>query len=338
MAQHRSLRPTPGFSLVELLVVIAIIGILVALLLPAIQAAREAARQSQCKNNLRQIGVALQDFEVSRKQLPSGGQGTKPNTHETGHDLHSTFTLVLPYLEETALANLMNLKFAYNDKRWPGNQLAAKTRVPNFLCPTNANAEQDPYGYGQTDYVPTVHTDIDPVTGVLNDPSRLDGALGLGGTRIGRITDGTSQTLAIAEDSPINYETMFPFIASAVADPVIVAGNDADPPTPTGNRAMNRWAEPDNGAGISGPQNAAPGSLRGVVNNNSEPPGGPADCPWKLSNCGPNGEIFSFHPSGAHVLLCDGSVQFLQDQIDPRVVRKLVTRAEGTALTESEYR
>ena len=111
----------------------------------------------------------------------------------------------------------------------------------------------------------------------------------------------------------------------------------ADPPAPSGNRAMNRWAEPDNGAGISGPQNAAPDNLRGAVNNNSEPTGGPPDCPWKLSNCGPNGEIFSLHPAGAHVLLCDGSVQFLQDQVDPRVVRKLVTRSEGTPLSESEY-
>jgi prepilin-type processing-associated H-X9-DG protein len=319
------------------LVVIAIIGILIAFLLPAIQAAREAARQSHCKNNLRQIGVALQDFEVARKLFPSGGQGTTPGTNQTSYDLQSTFTLLLPFMEQTELANLMNLKFAYNDKRWTGNQLAAKTRLPVLLCPTNAEAELDPYGYGQTDYVPTVHTDIDPSTGVSNNNTRMDGALALGGTRIARISDGTSHTLAIAEDSPINYETIFPYIASAVADPVIAQGNDADPATPTGNRAMNRWAEPDNGAGISGPQNAVPGKLQGAVNNNSVPSGGPTDCPWRLSNCGPNGEIFSFHPGGAHILLCDGSVHFLHEQIDPFVVRKLVTRAEGTTLTESEY-
>jgi type II secretory pathway pseudopilin PulG len=322
---------------VELLVVIAIIGILVALLLPAIQAAREASRASHCKNNLRQIGVALQDFETARKQLPSGGQGTLPGTNQTGYDLHSTFTLILPYMEYTELTNLMSLKFAYNDKNWPGNQLAAKTRIDTLLCPSNANAEGDPQGYGQTDYVPTVHTDIDPVTGISDNRTRMDGALALGGTRIGRITDGTSHTIAIAEDQPVNYETVFPFIVSPVTDPAVAAGSSADPPAPSKSRAVNRWAEPDNGIGISGPGNSIVGSLRSPINNNSEPPGGPPDCPWKNSNCGPNSEIFSFHAAGAHVLLCDGSVDLLQDAIDPRVLRKLVTRAEGTQVDSSDY-
>jgi prepilin-type N-terminal cleavage/methylation domain-containing protein/prepilin-type processing-associated H-X9-DG protein len=330
-------RPLHGFTLIELLVVIAIIGILVAMLLPAIQAAREAARRSQCSNNLRQIGVALANFESSRKQFPSGGQGTIPGTNQTGYDLHSTFTLLLPFLEATAQADLMNLKFAYNDKRWSGNQLAAKTRIDTLLCPSNARAEVDPQGYGQTDYVPTVHTDIDPFTGISDNGTRLDGALALGGTRIARITDGTSHTIAIAEDSPVNYETIFPFIVSNVPDPVIAAGNDADSPTPSNSRASNRWAEPDNGIGISGPGNATVGNLRGVINNNNSTDGGPADCPWTANNCGPNTEIFSYHPDGANVLLCDGSVQMLHEQIDPRVVRKLVTRAEGVPVEQAEY-
>jgi prepilin-type processing-associated H-X9-DG protein len=322
---------------VELLVVIAIIGVLIALLLPAIQAARESARRSQCQNNMRQLGVALSNFESSRRQFPTGGQGTLPGTTQTSYDLQSTFTLLLPYLEATAQAELMNLQFAYNDKRWPGNQLAAKTRLDMLLCPTNARAELDPQGYGQTDYVPTVHTDIAPLTGVSDNTTRMDGALALGGTRIARITDGTSHTIAIAEDSPVNYETVFPFISSKVPDPVIAAGNDADLSTPSNSRASNRWAEPDNGIGISGPGNAVVGNLRGVINNNGVPDGGPSDCLWTNTNCGPNTEIFSYHPGGANVLLCDGSVQMLQEQIDPRVVRRLVTRAEGAPVESSEY-
>jgi prepilin-type processing-associated H-X9-DG protein len=292
-----------------LLVVIAIIGVLVALLLPAIQAARETARRSQCGNNLRQIGVALSNFESSRKQFPSGGQGTMPGTNQTAYDLQSTFTLLLPYLEAVPQAELMNLKFAYNDKRSPGNQMAAKTQIPTLLCPSNAQVQPDPQ----------------------------DGALALGGTRPARITDGLSHTIAVAEDSPVNYETVFPRIVSQVPDPVIAAGNDADAPTPSGSRAANRWAEPDCGIGISGPGNATPGNLRGVVNNNSAPEGGPPDCPWTSTNCGPNSEIFSYHTNGANVLLCDGSVQTLNEQIDPRVVRRLVTRAEGIPVQESEY-
>ncbi len=165
----------------------------------------------------------------------------------------------------------------------------------------------------------------------------MDGALGLGGTRIGRITDGTSHTLAMAEDSPVNYETVFPFVISPNPDPVIAAGNDADAPTPSGNRAANRWAEPDNGLGVSGPANSTPGNLQSMINNNPEPYGGPAGCPWKNANCGPNSEIFSLHPSGANALLCDGSVTFLYDSIDFRVLRRLVTRSEGVPVETSEY-
>ena len=135
-----------GFTLVELLVVIAITGILVALLLPAIQAAREAARCSQCQNNLRQIGVALHNFESSKKLFPSGGQGSIPGSNTTGYDLHSTFTWLLPYIEHAELTALMNLRYAYNDKRWPNNQMAARTRIDTLLCPPNAMAENDPQG------------------------------------------------------------------------------------------------------------------------------------------------------------------------------------------------
>src|SRR5213592_2349214 len=95
-----------AFTLVELLVVIAIIGILVALLLPAIQAAREAARRSQCMNNMRQIGIAIHNHVSAKGKLPSGGEGTDWSTNGTAFDTNSTFTQLLPYLEETTLADL----------------------------------------------------------------------------------------------------------------------------------------------------------------------------------------------------------------------------------------
>ena len=113
-----------GFTLVELLVVIAIIGILVALLLPAIQAAREAARRSSCLNNLKQIGLACQTFHDSKKQLPNAATGV------TGL---SYIAQILPFLEDNNLRDLIN-----NTKHWSAaeNDRAEATPVPLFQCPS----------------------------------------------------------------------------------------------------------------------------------------------------------------------------------------------------------
>ena len=151
-----AVRPrSAAFTLVELLVVIAIIGVLVALLLPAIQAAREAARRSSCLNNSRQMGIAILNHESGKKLLPSGGEGTiwdDPATPQgkTGFGLHSTFTQILPYLEQTAVASQIDMKFAYNDPAKPQNQAAAKAQIAIFLCPTNPIRQPDPFGYGGT--------------------------------------------------------------------------------------------------------------------------------------------------------------------------------------------
>jgi prepilin-type N-terminal cleavage/methylation domain-containing protein len=331
--------PRPAFTLVELLVVIAIIGILIGLLLPAVQAAREAARRTSCFNNLKQMGLGILNYESAHNELPSGGEGTDRSNGapRTTFDLQSTFTQILPYLEAGTVAAMYDMNYAYNDKRAPGNQVAAKTQIPIFLCPSNPTIEMDPHGYGQTNFMTTVYTDIDPTTGVRNKAVaelRMDGALALGHVRMAMVSDGTSQTIAIAEDVGKNYETLLPYTKGNYADPVIAAGNHAGEPTPSGNRAINRWAEPDTGNGVSGPPNAVAGSLKGVVNNNATPDGGPGDCPWSTNNCGPNDEIFSYHPGLAQAVFVDGSAHTIGQDIDPRVMRKLVTRAEGVP---SEY-
>jgi prepilin-type N-terminal cleavage/methylation domain-containing protein/prepilin-type processing-associated H-X9-DG protein len=323
-----------GFTLVELLVVIAIIGILIALLLPAVQAAREAARKAQCKNNLKELGLALMNFESARGTLPTGGQGTKPNSPQPVWDINSTYSYILPYLEQAQAAAMMNLTFAYNDNRAQGNQVAARTQVSSFLCPSNGTDQPDPQGYGQADYAPTVGTSIDPVTGLANLAALKPGALTIGPTYLAQITDGTSQTIVFAEDNPINHFTYDPYIDSGDIDPVQSGQFDADqvlayPPTGAKDpdRAINRWAEPDKAISISGPANNTAATPQKFINNNSNSPTG--GCPWKNGDCGPNGEIFSLHPGGAHVLLCDGSATFLAESIDFRPLRCLLTRDEG---------
>jgi len=187
-----------AFTLVELLVVIAIIGILVGLLLPAVQAAREAARRMSCSNNVKQIGLAVANHESAYKRLPHSGQCDSTGSSTTVYMIHSTATLLLPYIEQQSVFNMFDFNTnsiahygasptgsnfvtpsgciihrnskgkSYDDPTHPSGQLAAQVSIPTFVCPSTPLdiGSRDPVDrLGGIDYMFIAVSDVDSRVG-----------------------------------------------------------------------------------------------------------------------------------------------------------------------------
>ena len=339
-----------AFTLIELLVVIAIIAILIGLLLPAVQKVREAAARMSCSNNLKQIGLGLHTYESANGYFPTSGEGNSTASPPgTWMDVHSTLTQVLPYIEQDNVYKAINLNNRYNHK---DNAAAFRVKIKTFLCPSNGASQDDPEGYGQTDYMPVAYVDIDPTTGTrctLNsscgtyrspglltlhygaDPTitptvgnHISSYTKMSPRRITAVTDGTSNTVAIIEDVGKNHESLSPFMKANYAD----GCSDCVNKSPTNLRNNYRWGEPDSANGVSGPHNDGTNKVA-RLNNNATPKGGPTSCPWSVNNCGPNDEPFSFHSGGVQAVFGDGHVQFLRDSISAQTLRAVMTADFG---------
>ncbi len=353
MPKVRNSRPASsarGFTLIELLVVIAIIAVLIALLLPAVQQARESARRTQCKNNMKQMGLGIHNYESTYSRMPSSGEGHNPNPGVCTRQMFpvSMFTAILPYIDQAPLFNKFNLSEHYSSVT---NAPGAKTNIAAFLCPSNGTTKPDPLNFGNTDYMPVAYTDLSPTTGVRvkslagdavcapstttgtgNGQSKT-GALGLYGNRMADVSDGLSMTILVFEDAgrPNGIIGAYQRANHIGGAP----GWDTTQMLGAGGAfsAPGRWADPDNGNGVSGANNATTSPL-GIINQNKIPFGGPAGCLWTQNNCGPNDEPFSLHVGGCHALLGDGTVRFISENIDTQVVRRLCDPADGEVIGE----
>jgi prepilin-type N-terminal cleavage/methylation domain-containing protein/prepilin-type processing-associated H-X9-DG protein len=364
---NRALRRRSAFTLIELLVVIAIIAILIGLLLPAVQKVREAAARTTCQNNLKQMGLACHNYESAYGKLPAAGEGSNAAVNGTefanwpagsptplpgngvaapsGYYYHSLFTYLLPFIEQDNIYRQIDQNQYYNavSPTMTTHVAAFQNVIKTYICPAYPFESKDSLGYGYVHYGATVYTDIvvyagqggttQPVGTRDKVHARQRGALDNKQVTLIGISDGTSNTMLIAEDAARRegYVTN-----PSYTDPAVALGMAIDPTVGGASFATRRfwrWAEQDNGYGVSGDPtlNTTTTGFK-IINNNNVSPGsdGPSTCSWKLTNnCGPNDEIFSFHTGGANVVFADGSVRFLRDSLDPVVIAGLVSRSGG---------
>ncbi|MCY2936742.1 MAG: DUF1559 domain-containing protein [Planctomycetota bacterium] len=348
-----------AFTLIELLVVIAIIAVLVGLLVPAVQKVREAANNMSCTNNMKQLGLAMHNYQSSYGFLPTSGEGNaNTSPPSTAFDVHSTITHLLAFIEQDAAYKQFDIRFPYDHPVNIANG-AGKVVIKGLLCPSYG-IKPDPQMYGNTDYMCVAYVDIDPITGcrcTLSSPNscalyRVPGMLtphylvtnsGTSsppdittvstdnpavvvkgqGRSVAAILDGSSNTVAMIEDAGKAHESISPYMVANYK-----AYGSSGSPSPSGLRNNYRWAEPDNGNGVSGPHKATD-SQKAQVNNHKQIVGGGPACPWSLNNCGPNDEPFSFHIGGVNAVWGDGSVRRVNESITPQILRAFCTPEGG---------
>lgn len=321
LASHRR-KFSDGFTLVELLVVIAIIGILVGLLLPAVQAAREAARRIQCTNNLKQMGLALHNYESAHRTFPPGfisrvtgtwsGVGNDP-IPEAGPGW-SLFSLILPQLEQTNLHASIDFNLPITDAT---NSVARSTNVNGYRCPSDTWGEAVsvwPQSLGINDlaacsYVGclgggnpanapgyTAMYEQQPFNGMFHRNVAI---------RHADITDGTSNTIGLGE-----RVSMF-------------APNGWAGVIPTAQTVFSPWMAQQRGQVVG--QTARPAITMVTVHVRSGGPNSPTGSP---------GGFWSPHTGGCLFMLMDGSTHTITTTVDINVFRAMAGRNDGIPVTK----
>ena len=320
-----------AFSLVELLVVIAIIGVMTGVLLPAVQQAREASRRSECSNRLRQIGLALHNYESARGHLPSGSVAkalaedpSQPHTFFRW----SALAQAMPYMERGTIFGELNLDAPLYTSGFlisRENAATVKLVVPNFLCPSDRGDRVDE-AFGPTNYAVCAGTGAEGGT-----PFEADGVFYINsGTRFGDLSDGASNTAMIAEG--VLGEDPPPLTPRTGANPQLVyAFGRTAPLTTAGCEQSALWnlSDPPGFAWANGEFRSA------MYNHWTTPNSREFDCVAAVT-LGPVEVKYaaygwrtarSQHPGGVNVGMGDGSTRLVADGVAMEVWRAMATRS-----------
>jgi len=303
-------RALHGFTLVELLVVIAIIGVLVALLLPAVQAARESARRAQCENNLKQVGLAMQNYYSAKGTFPPGclanGFAPNPKFGNTLGPSHTAFILLLPYLEGTTVEDIYDYDARAND---PPNERAVGTSIHTYLCPSDDAQDRRWLFFARSNYAVNYGSGntVGSETEIDTDGPFREGV----GRKIKQISDGTSNTALVSE---------------------LLSGREDYESSKKSGDIRGLWAQLDMGSCAYTHKYTPNSSVGDLLYGGIRYCRPDIDLPCALGSGGWSEQYASarsHHVGGVNVVFADGHVAFVVDTIDATTWRFLGSMNDG---------